>query len=66
MDYACADEIRSFMELVRGKGVSEVVRVIPEPSKDIGFTLMSYFHYGHDVPFLTCETLEEAEKKLSS
>ena len=36
----------------------------PDPRKDIGFKVMSLFHYGHDVPIVTCETLDEAQKKL--
>jgi len=26
---------------------------------------MSFFHYGHAVPIVTCETLKEAQMKLS-
>ncbi len=66
MDYACATEIRVIMDLCQKKGVSKVIRVIPDPHKDIGFRLMSFFHYGRDVPIVTCETLAEAEEKLST
>jgi anti-anti-sigma regulatory factor len=65
MDSACASEIRAVMDLFQKIGVSKIVRVIPDPHKDIGFKLMSKFHYGHDVPILTCETLEEGLEKLA-
>jgi len=66
MEFACAAEIRAIMDQCRAKGVAEVVRVIPDPTKDIGFKIMSFFHYGHAVPIVTCETLEEAHTKLGA
>jgi hypothetical protein len=41
-----------------------VVRVIPDPHRDIGLQIMSIFHYGGDVQILTCQTLAEAEEIL--
>jgi anti-anti-sigma regulatory factor len=66
MEYACAPEIQGIMDLCRENGVSKVIRVIPDAHKDIGFAVMSLFHYGHDVAILTCETLPEAMERLSS
>jgi len=66
MKYACAKEIEAMMDLVRKKGVAEVVRVIPDPHKDIGFKVMSFFHYGRAVPVLTCDTRAEALEKLAA
>jgi len=66
MDYDCAPEIRAVMDLCQTKGVAAVVRVIPDPKKDIGFKVMSYFHYGQEVPIVTVETLMEAEEKLAA
>jgi len=66
MDVACADEIRAVMDALRKHGVSRVVRVVPDHKKDIGLTMMSYFHYGHDVSFQTVESLTEALKELAS
>jgi hypothetical protein len=43
-----------------------VVRVIPDPHRDIGLQIMSYFHYKGDVRIVTCETLAEAAKTLRS
>ena len=65
MDFACAAEIRTLMDVCREKGVAQVVRVIPDPKKDIGFGLMSLFHYGHVVPVVTCQTLAEAMQRLA-
>jgi hypothetical protein len=41
-----------------------VVRVIPDPARDIGLQIMSLFHYGHDVRIVTCATLDEAQRAL--
>ncbi len=64
MDYACAKEISKIMDRCREKGVAEVVRVIPDSKKDIGFKVLSFFHYGPAIPIVTCETLQEAQTKL--
>jgi len=66
MDYACAPEIEATMDLLRKKGVAEVVRVVPDPRKDIGFAVMSKFHYGHKTPVLTFDSRAEALEKLSA
>ena len=66
MDYACAPEIEATMDLLRKKGVAEVVRVVPDPRKDIGFAVMSQFHYGHKTPVLTVDSRAEALQKLSA
>jgi|ERR1041384_1410302 anti-anti-sigma regulatory factor len=65
MEYACAPEIEASMDLFRKKGVALVVRVVPDLKKDIGFKVMSYFHYGRKVPVLTVDTRAEALEKLS-
>ena len=41
-----------------------VVRVIPDPYKDIGLNIVSLFHYPRRVRIVTCETLEEAMRAL--
>ncbi|PYJ07662.1 MAG: hypothetical protein DME25_03400 [Verrucomicrobia bacterium] len=65
MDTACVPHIRRIMDLCDQKGVNAVVRVIPDPRKDIGFNILSLFHYRRHVPIVTCQTLEEARKMLS-
>jgi len=64
MDVACAPFIEKAMDLCNEKGASVVVRVIPDPHRDIGMQIMSIFHYGRDVRIVTCQTLAEAAKLL--
>ena len=64
MDYSCAPLIDTVMDLIDCRGVSEVVRIVPDPKKDIGFQVMSYFHYGPDVNIVTCENMDEAMRAL--
>ena len=64
MDVACAPFIEKAMDLCNEKGASLVVRVIPDPHRDIGLQIMSIFHYGGDTQILTCETLAQAADLL--
>jgi hypothetical protein len=66
MDVACAPFIEKAMDLFNEKGVATVVRVIPDPHRDIGLQIMSIFHYGSDVQVVTCETIAEATELLGS
>jgi hypothetical protein len=65
MDLACAPFIEEIMDLCQEKGVTDVVRVIPDPTRDIGMGIMSRFHYDSGVRIATCCTLDEALKMLS-
>jgi hypothetical protein len=65
MDPACAAYIRRTMDWCNKKGIARVVRVIPDPHKDIGLKIMSLFHYRHDVPIVTCGTPQEALAALA-
>ena len=64
MDVACAPFIEKAMDMCNEKGASMVVRVIPDPHRDIGMQIMSIFHYRGDVQIFTCETLAQAEEIL--
>lgn len=66
MDVACAPFIEKAMDLCNEKGASMVVRVIPDPHRDIGLSIMSVFHYRGDVQILTCETLAQAKEILET
>jgi hypothetical protein len=66
MDLACRDGIAHNMQLCERKGIGFVVRVIPEPDKDIGFNILTAFHYKHSVPVCTCRSLEEALRRLDT
>src|ERR1700746_739311 len=49
MPTTAAPSIGQIMDLCATKGVELVVRLLPtEPSKDIGFAIMSRFHYTPD------------------
>ena len=61
----CATEIGKFMELCDQKGVGLVVRVVPDPAKDIGLNIISFFHYHHAPRTVTCDNMVEAAKLLS-
>lgn len=65
VDVKGAAEIGKVMELCDKKGVSLVVRVIPDPAKDIGMNILSLFHYHSRPRTVTCETLLEACRKLA-
>jgi hypothetical protein len=61
----CVPEIGRTMEMLKQRGVGLVVRVIPDPSKDIGMNIISAFHYKHQPQTATCETILEAAKVLA-
>jgi anti-anti-sigma regulatory factor len=65
MDVTCVPHIEKIMDLCDEKGVSAVVRIIPDPKRDIGLQIMSYFHYSGDVKIITCKNLHDATKILS-
>lgn len=66
MSIDAARDITRVMDLCLEAGVKQIVRVIPDPAKDIGFHLLSMTHYRGRVPIATCENLAEAERVLSS
>jgi hypothetical protein len=64
MDPDCAAEMGRAMDLLDQHGVSLIVRVIPDPSKDIGLSILSVFHYPHQPRTITCDCLAEALREL--
>ena len=59
--------VASIMQ-VQGAGGADVgllVRVIPDPTKDIGLDILAIFHYRHRPRMVTCKNLVEAMEKLS-
>jgi hypothetical protein len=64
MDINCIEELGKMMELLDQHGLEQVVRVIPDPTKDIGFNILARFHYHNNPRITTCETMSEAEKLL--
>jgi len=66
MDFACVPYIKQIMDILNQQGVEQVMRVIPDPRKDIGLNIMSLFHYRRGVRIVTCGNLEEAMQVLAS
>jgi len=64
MDLDCAGPIGRVMEMCDHKGVGMVVRLIPDPSKNIGLNILTLFHYRHRPKVATCETMAEAARLL--
>jgi anti-anti-sigma regulatory factor len=65
MDSAGAPYIGSIMDLCVTKQVEYVLRVIPDPHKDIGLNIMSYFHYGSKIQVTICENVADAMRRLA-
>jgi anti-anti-sigma regulatory factor len=65
MDTDCVEELGKIMELLDQHGLKQVVRVIPDPTKDIGFNILARFHYRHNPRITNCKTMIEAAKLLS-
>jgi hypothetical protein len=65
MELACLTEIGRGMEMVDQSGVGLVVRVIPDPSKDIGLNILTAFHYAHPPRLVTCKNMTEAARALA-
>ena len=64
MEASCAPDLGAIMELCSAKGMTTVVRVIPDPAKDIGFDLISHFHLHPPVRTQTHGSLADAIKSL--
>ena len=60
MDPAGGQSIAEIMDAMTEKQVAEVIRVMPDPRKDIGLNILSQFHYGPNIRITTYETLAEA------
>jgi hypothetical protein len=65
MDDDCVPELGKMMELVAQSGVGLVVRVIPDPAKDVGLNILALFHYPRDLQFVNCRSLTEAAQYLT-
>ena len=64
MDLDCVPPIAKIMDLFKAHGVGLIVRVDPDPAKDIGFNILSVIHYRGKVPVIICDTIAEAERAL--
>ena len=66
MDSAAAPHIAEIMDALAEKNVASVMRVMPDPHKDIGLNILSQFHYGPEVAITTFETLADAIQSLAA
>jgi hypothetical protein len=66
MASAAAPHIAKIMDALAEKEVASVMRVMPDPHKDIGLNILSQFHYGPDVTITTFETLADAVQSIAA
>jgi hypothetical protein len=64
MEPAAAAHLAEIMDALAEKDVAAVVRVIPDPHKDIGLNILSQFHYGPQIKLATFESLAKALSAL--
>ncbi len=61
MPISAAALIAEIMELCDRHDVDLVARILPPNQRnDIGFAILSQFHYSRNVRIVTCESVEEA------
>jgi hypothetical protein len=65
MDATAARHVAEIMDALAAKQVGSVIRVVPDPHKDIGLNILSQFHYGPKIPISTFETLADALQSLA-
>ena len=65
MSAAAAPFVAEIMDAFMARGVSAVVRVMPDPHRDIGLNILSSFHYGSEVRLMTFQTLADAIQALA-
>ena len=64
MDTAAARHLAEIMDALTEKKVESVIRVMPDPHKDIGLNILSQFHYAPEIQITTFETLADALQSL--
>ncbi|MFH1441274.1 MAG: hypothetical protein ABIH18_04455 [Candidatus Omnitrophota bacterium] len=62
MDVGAKKFISKAMDLLNKKQVSEVIRIIPDKSRDIGFNIMSIFHYSSGTKIYSYNSYQEAKE----
>jgi len=60
----CLPDVGHMMDLIGQAGVGLVVRIIPDPTKDMGLNILSIFHYPPHLSIVTCNSTVEAFQKL--
>ncbi len=59
MELDCVPHVTRLMDLFLAAEIGQVIRIIPDASKDIGFTLLSLTHYRGRVPIKTISSRTE-------
>ncbi|CAN5511514.1 hypothetical protein BH20VER1_BH20VER1_03440 [soil metagenome] len=66
MDTSAAPFMAEVMDALAAKKVATVVRVVPDPRKDIGLNILSRFRYGSSTRVVTYETLADALQEIAA
>jgi prephenate dehydratase len=66
MEFSVKGEIEKAMDLFNAQGVTEIIRVIPDPNMDIGFNLMSTSDYSKQVKVHTLRSRQAADAHLEN
>jgi anti-anti-sigma regulatory factor len=64
MDTAAARHVAEIMDTLTEKQVALVIRVMPDPHKDIGLNILSQFHYDPEIQITTFDTMADALQSL--
>ena len=64
MSLECAPDLTKAMDAFRARGVATVVRIIPDPTKDIGFNILAIIPYRRGIHVITCKTRAEADRVI--
>jgi anti-anti-sigma regulatory factor len=66
MKHESIESLSKIMELFNSHGTKQVIRIIPDSSKDIGLNILSRFHYSPDVKIHTFDSQEKAGEYMRS
>src|SRR6185295_12826006 len=64
MELTVQASVAKVMDFFNKKGVAQVIRVIPTPDQDFGFSILSLYHYSHDIKSTTVPSRKEADHLL--
>lgn len=64
MELDCEPEIGWIMDACDRRGVDTVIRIVPDPQKDIGLNIITLFHYHHRVRAVKCDSMAAAGRLL--
>ncbi len=64
MGLDCRAELGRNMDMFSQAGVGRVVRIIPDPTKDLGLNILAVFHYPNHPVLVSCRTVAEGFEKL--